>query len=484
MKIKHSPGDFRVRELLRDGYLQKRGDYHVYRVTKRKLTSLEAAAELAKEAGMNVSDVHMAGLKDRQGITTQYMSMPRGRPVSISTRELTIEPAGFAYEELSARFSDGNAFDITVRELDLDVRSQMGRQVEFVRAQGVPNYFDDQRFGNLKHGQGWIARELMRGRTENALLKLLCGGGKFDDPKRRNFKRTLKSQWGDWRACCETARRNGAHHSVFAHLVKHPGDFAGAFYYIGSRLRLIHLYAYQSHIWNRAVAGLMERRTGKGSRLVVEALEGRLVFPRERIAAGAGEAEAGPGSESLPEAFRLPGPGLEDVTDPLQYELLCDALAAERFVPDHFRIEGVPGFQLKGEDRALMVKPRRLAVRAAGPGRSRLGALIFTFDLPRGAYATLVLRRLLAGCGIMDLEEPRTRESRGERRSTAEGGRRPGGGQGRRRWSGPGGAARSDEASHRRSGTRPDSRHGSSRPGGSRGNRPDARQGGKRRGER
>ena len=43
MKLKQRVGDFRVRELLDRGYLSEKGDHRVYRVTKRKLTSVEAA---------------------------------------------------------------------------------------------------------------------------------------------------------------------------------------------------------------------------------------------------------------------------------------------------------------------------------------------------------------------------------------------------------------------------------------------------------
>ena len=81
MKLKQRVGDFRVRELLDRGYLSEKGDHRVYRVTKRKLTSVEAARAIAQEAGVEPNEVHIAGLKDRQGITTQYMSVARGKPV-------------------------------------------------------------------------------------------------------------------------------------------------------------------------------------------------------------------------------------------------------------------------------------------------------------------------------------------------------------------------------------------------------------------
>lgn len=65
MKLKLRVGDFRVRELLAEDVVGERGGHRVYRVTKRKLTSPEAAEVLAKEAGVEIGDVSMAGLKDR-----------------------------------------------------------------------------------------------------------------------------------------------------------------------------------------------------------------------------------------------------------------------------------------------------------------------------------------------------------------------------------------------------------------------------------
>ena len=86
MRLKQRTGDFRVRELLDEGYLKERGEFRVYRVTKRKLTTPEAVHILAAEAGVEVGDVEVAGFKDRQAITIQHMSVPRGRAVRLQER--------------------------------------------------------------------------------------------------------------------------------------------------------------------------------------------------------------------------------------------------------------------------------------------------------------------------------------------------------------------------------------------------------------
>ncbi len=385
MKLKHRPADFRVRELLDEDYLGSSGDHLVHRVTKRKLTSLEAAEVLAGMAGIEPGDVSMAGLKDRQGITEQFMSIRGGRAVELNSPELKITPVGRAREALSSEHSRGNHFEIRLRDLNPHERRRLFAHRATVERLGVPNYFDEQRFGNLRYGQGWIARDLMEGRHEEALRNLLCAASDRDSGAIGAFKRALRESWGDWSACREVAGRFGQHHSVFDHLRRHEGDFAGAFFHVSSRLRLIHLYAFQSHLWNRAVARLLVARAGEAGARVALGLEGPLVFPDHEL-----------DPPLAPDAtFRLPGEGLEDVADDEQRALLTEALAEEGLEPERFRIEGVSGFQLKGEDRPLMIHPRDLRVKREDP-RGRQAGCGLSFELPRGAYATLVVRALVA----------------------------------------------------------------------------------------
>ena len=386
MRIKQRLDDFRVRELLADGVLQPSGEHRVYRVTKRKLTSLEAARELAAVAGVPAGEVALAGLKDRQGVTVQYMSLRRGREVNLRALDLTVESVGFADEALESRHSLGNAFELTLRGLVQEDLDALRENVPLVRDCGVVNYFDEQRFGNLRHNQGWIAELLMRGEREEALRRLLASLSDHDDAASHGFKRGLLEAWGDWSRCRELAGRFGEHHSVFEYLKKNPEDFGGAFYHIASRLRLIHLYAFQSHVWNRAVADFVRKHAPEGERVVLTGVEGPLVYPSRPLALPPGA------------TFRLPGPGFEDVRDPEQRGLLEDALARERLTAADFRIDGVPGFQLKGEDRDLLISPRHLRVRPPERDSENFDAFSVKvrFELPRGAYATLVVRRLLS----------------------------------------------------------------------------------------
>ena len=316
MRLKQRPPDFRVHERLREGYLQDAGEHRVYRVTKTKRTSLEAARELGRLAGVPPSAVSMAGLKDRQGVTRQYMSVRRGKSVHHREPALTIEPAGFADRELTSADSEGNEFEIVVRDLSEREERRLRASLASVREHGLPNYFDDQRFGNLRHGQGWIALELMLGRTERALKRLLTAVSGHDAAGTKAFKSALHRHWGDWRTCRDVAGKFGRHHSVFEHLRREEDDFAGAFRHVASRERLIHLYAFQSHVWNRALALQLGRTVGRGRSFSLRPREGKLVFPKGEI----------PVPDAWSGVMPLPGPGLQGVDLDDQRRLFAEVL--------------------------------------------------------------------------------------------------------------------------------------------------------------
>lgn len=386
MKLKLRPTDFRVLELLGDGYVTDRGDYRVYRVTKRKLTSPQAASALAAAAGVEVADVAMAGLKDRQGVTIQYMSVPSGKPVEVVEPDLRIESVGYAQRPLESTDSAGNAFEINVRALNKGELLALRKNLDIVRRSGVPNYFDDQRFGNLRYHQGWVARDLMLGKHEDALRRLLCARSDHEGEDDDRFKAALDECWGDWERCFSITKRFGKHRSLFQHLVEYPSDFAGAFRYVATRIRLIHMYAWQSHLFNRALAARMRAVVPVAQRAVLPCIEGALVCP------------AGDWPKELESTLALPGAGLTEVSGAAEFDLFRDLLAEEGISPGQHRIEGIEGFGLKAERRELRVIPRHLRVRPPEPDRESRGLSMvgLRFELPRGAYASLVVKRLVA----------------------------------------------------------------------------------------
>ncbi|MBL7008905.1 MAG: tRNA pseudouridine(13) synthase TruD [Planctomycetes bacterium] len=386
MRLKRIQDDFRVFEVLDEESLLGPGPFTLYRVTKRGLTTHEAVDQLAKEANVSRDQVAVAGLKDKDGITGQFMTVEGGKPVQYKDRQLTLRGIGSARRAIESADNRGNSFEIVVRDMEAADMARVRRNIAAVRSCGLPAYFDDQRFGCLRHGQGFIVRQLLRGDHESAVRALLCAPSKYGNEAIEKFKAGISRRWGDWDELASYCRgRRGA--SLFEHLREEPKDFLGALVRgVATRERTIHLFAYQSHLWNHAAA-----------------LWVRAVVPEESIGWLPGDDGALPVFRELPPELlrelheaRLPlfGEGADLSPDAERYYQAV--FRSEGVDSDAFRALDISGFRPQGEDRPLLMMPEYL--RAAPAERDELHAkrskMRLRFTLPRGHYATLVAKRL------------------------------------------------------------------------------------------
>jgi tRNA pseudouridine13 synthase len=101
--------------------------------------------------GLQTFEVGFAGLKDRNAVTTQSFTVPRGKRAASDFVGL----AGEGYEVLCAAEHQrklprgalaGNRFEIVARDVRCDPAA-LARRLADIASGGVPNYFGPQRFG-------------------------------------------------------------------------------------------------------------------------------------------------------------------------------------------------------------------------------------------------------------------------------------------------------------------------------------------------
>ena len=63
---------------------------------------------------------------------------------------------------------------------------------------GVPNYFDDQRFGSVSGGGRFMAQALASGQYKEALRLTLTNHYEHDRAAQKREKALLRKHWGDW----------------------------------------------------------------------------------------------------------------------------------------------------------------------------------------------------------------------------------------------------------------------------------------------
>ncbi|MGQ0530741.1 MAG: tRNA pseudouridine(13) synthase TruD [Panacagrimonas sp.] len=149
-RLRSTPEDFQVDEL-QDIQPDGSGDHVWLRVRKRGANTDWVAKELARFAGVAPVDVGYAGLKDRDALTTQVFTIHLpGKPdpdwATFPHAEVQVIEQQRHRRKLKRGALRGNRFCIVLREIQGD-HAQAEQRLQAIAAQGVPNYFGEQRFG-------------------------------------------------------------------------------------------------------------------------------------------------------------------------------------------------------------------------------------------------------------------------------------------------------------------------------------------------
>ncbi|HTP49384.1 MAG TPA: tRNA pseudouridine(13) synthase TruD [Anaeromyxobacteraceae bacterium] len=386
MRLKQLPEDFSVSESYRFDP-EPNGEWYVHLMDKQKLSTFEAVERLCAAGRVRPADVSYCGLKDKQGRTTQLVAV-RGKEVVLQDPDLRLKLVGRSASALSAANTTSNRFAVTVRDLSAEDVARLPGSVAEVRRIGVVNYFDSQRFGSLKHGQGFLVKDLMRGDAERALKNYLARPSELDRSPDAKVKAFWRDHWGAW------DRKNphaGAERyaPVVRFLRKHPLDFLGAFLRTEPRWRALQVFAYQSWLWNEGVKQYLRDVVGVARLLSVRYQAGTLLFPRQLDLATARELEH--------RTFPLLSPSSEILDERVRRAALSVLEREGQSLAD-LRVKDAPQIHFDPEERSLLIFPGKLVVGESRPDEMNRGRLKVNvaFTLPPGAYATLVVKRLFS----------------------------------------------------------------------------------------
>src|SRR5258708_37015217 len=219
---------------------------------KQKVSTLQALERLSKEFGVRRRTLSVCGLKDKQGRTEQLVGVSGGalgQGDVVQSGDLRLKLIGRTAQPLSSGNITANRFEVTVRDLSPEEAARVPESAAEVQRAGVVNYFDSQRFGFLKHGQGIIPNHLVRGEGEQALKAFLGTPSELDKSDDAKVKQFWRANWGQWqpRAPLDAGKRYAP---VLRRLREDPGDFKGAFLHIDRRIRMMALFELQSFVWN------------------------------------------------------------------------------------------------------------------------------------------------------------------------------------------------------------------------------------------
>ena len=385
MKLKQQPDDFQVEELT--SVVPSDGPYALYRLEKRGWSTPDALAALRRRWRIEPRRISYGGLKDRHAATVQYLTIFHGPRRNLHHHGVTVNYLGQAAAPYTSRDIQANHFRLTLRDLSPDDRSALSTRLTLLEREGVPNYFDDQRFGSVAgEGGEFIARLLVQGKFEEALRLALTAPYEYDRAAQKEEKRLVAEHWGDWQRLKDALPRSHAR-SLVDYLRVHPGDFRGAVARLRPELRGLYLSAYQSHLWNRTLAAWLHWHLRPEHLRPVELRLGVVPFHQKVDTQQIAELAA----------LHLPLPSARlklDESDP-RAEVVRTVLAEEGLELRQMQIKGIREMFFSRGDRAALCLPSELR-HEFSPDENHQGRdkLTLRFDLPRGSYATLLVKAI------------------------------------------------------------------------------------------
>jgi tRNA pseudouridine13 synthase len=381
-RIKESPEDFRVEEL--PLYLPAGEGEHTYLVVeKRGLTTLEAVRRISREVNVAEREIGYAGMKDAVGVTTQTLSIPRVAP----ERLLELRLAGIAplsavrhRNKLKLGHLAGNRFTIRVRGPEEGALERTRAVLDILVRRGVPNYFGMQRFGSQANSH-LIGRAWFLGEFREAVEAIIGSGEAVRDEQWQQAIAAFRAgRFEESRELfpghCRTERE------LVASLVRRPDDWKRALATVPQRLKMLYCSALQSALFNRV---LDERLAGLDTVVV-----GDVAYKHDNGACFLVEDAGAEAERAARLEISATGPMFGSrmkAPAGVPLEIEERVLAEAGLSPEQFVATGT--WRFEGERRPLRIPLTGVSAALDSEG------LLLGFTLPRGAYATAVLREIM-----------------------------------------------------------------------------------------
>jgi tRNA pseudouridine13 synthase len=399
-RTKSSAEEFRVSEISSYPLPDPDGAFSVLRVASHDWEQHELGAAIARRLRLAPHSVQWSGTKDRRAVSDRLLSYRGPLPDrDLDLPGVEVREAYRARDGLVLGHHYGNAFEVRVADLALapseSLASFRATESSLRGAGGFPNFFGLQRFGEVRPITHDVGRAIVRGDLRAAVDIYLTGRPLAGSSGVGDAARAAYAEHRDAaRALREFPSEYRFERSLLEHLARgHPPE--RAFRALNRDLRLLFVHAYQALLFNRWVsrrraAGLPLDRAQPGDWILRVGRDGTL----------RGEDAYPVGEDNERECSDLVERGRAHLAGPLvgyatpsapgpAGRLLDDLLAEEGIERGQFRLPVAPELASRGTWRSVLLPVPPLGLTPETDG------IVFRFALPKGAYATVLLREFL-----------------------------------------------------------------------------------------
>lgn len=396
--IKATPEDFVVDEVPLYPFSGE-GNHVLFKLKKRGMSTFDAVRKIARTMRLPEDAFSYAGMKDKQAVTTQWLSLEYGDvPLieSLDIEGLEVLEVTRHQNKLKVGHLAGNRFRLRIRDIDESATDAARQTLARLVERGVPNFFDRQRFGLLKNSH-IVGKAIVHDDPELLAANILGDGEGVDE----RFDAALAHyRAGDHGAAAEALPGLFTVEKRYLAVLGRTKNPRKAMASIQGKRRRFFVSAYQGWLFNRLLIDRIEaidtielgdiawlHRNGAVFRvddIEHRDEEGRSLAER---AAAFDISPSGPvyGTQLMLATHR-PGEGEAAL------------LEAERLELGAFDLKG--GLRSRGVRRPYRFRIETPTLAFAD------GVAELAFTLPKGSYATLVLREITKNDDPLELVEP------------------------------------------------------------------------------
>lgn len=279
---------------------------------------------------------------------------------------------------------EGNEFKVIVRALTLEEVQRATGEIEIVREYGYPNYFDDQRFGSYSKAQGFIAEKILKRHYNGAVKIYLTAIYPEDKKEEKDRKRFFFENWGNWDECLKKAK-TAFEKKAFRILSKRQEKpFLRIIQTIPKEELSLFFSAFQAYIWNKVAERIVMiygdellRYRGNYWDYIFYRKPQEFHYLKELL---------------MPTASHK-----AEMPDELAEEIYNNILKEMELKPSMFNLKKIRTAFFTSTERPLVVIPdlRDWSIQDDELYKGKK-ALYLHFDLPRGSYGTMFIKRLFA----------------------------------------------------------------------------------------
>ncbi|HJJ55441.1 MAG TPA: tRNA pseudouridine(13) synthase TruD [Methanocorpusculum sp.] len=256
--MRQCPQDFKVDEIPIE--FSSEGPYLIVKLQKTSWEHQHAIREISKRLSISSKRIGWAGTKDRNSVSTQYISLyhiTEQKLSKVSIKDINLEY--ITNHQFALKLGDliGNKFEIYIRncsEKENKLEDQTSKITDDIRNFGIPNYYGIQRFGSLKPITHLVGKFILLKDYESAVNLYIGEAFPYESDTIKRIRTDFVQSGNTKQALYDLPTYLSYERIMLDVLSRYPDNYGLALQTLPPKLLSMFVAAYQSWLFNMALS--------------------------------------------------------------------------------------------------------------------------------------------------------------------------------------------------------------------------------------